>query len=396
MARSKSAKSNLFDPIESPLYGAPSSTGSIVTGNLPLRDLSRPLFRPPCAACQFPLPFRLLVMNPTVFKARLAGHPAAIVVREERQAAFDKRMVIAEANGTELQRDRTGVIRYSDVEVQFPYNLLRDSGLATLAGFEVAEEPSTLTSEWLQSLYPDIEKVSIFAVNRLLRAYRFLSGEHYIRPIVPSDIFYRQPGWWLPDGSGLCAMTLGAPGQALIPEAHPFSGRFHEQLGRWLVAERDVPIWLELVQDARDYLEVGHLRHVVIDTRTALEVYTDQTLLACFKQQGLSPEAAAIEMRLSEQWAQSVSSLEEAIRLARVNDKLKYGLRKALGLELSRRKVWNKWLIAKDMREGSVHYGENVSEEQARLSLEVVETLINSIHEAGSPVSASLKPEHSN
>jgi len=392
VAPSKKTKSNLFDPIESPLYGAPSTTGSITTVGLPLRDLSRPLFRPPCAACQFPLPFRLLVMSPVVFKVRLAGHPAAIVVREERQTAFDKRMVIAEADGTELGRDRTGVIRYSDVEVQFPYNLLRDSGLATLAGFEVAEEPSILTTEWLQSLYPDIEKVSIFAVNRLLRAYRFLSGEHYVRPIVPSDIFYRQPGWWLPGGSGLCAMTLGAPGQSLIPEARPFSGRFHEELSRWLVAERDVTIWLELVQDARDYLEVGRLRHVVIDTRTALEVYTDQTLLACFKEQNLSPAAAAMEIRLSRQSARSAGSLEEAIQRARINDKLKYGLKKALGIQLARYKVWTKWLIAKEIREHSVHYGENVSEEQARLCLEVTETLINLIHDAGSPVSASLKP----
>lgn len=396
MVPSNKTKSNLFDPIESPLYGAPSSTGSIVTVGLPQRDLSRPLFHPPCAACQLPLPFRLLLVNSVMFRVPLAGHPTLVIIREERQTAFDKRMVIAEANGMELRRDRTGVIHYSDVEVQFPYDLLRDAGVATLVGFEIAEEPSTPTSEWLQSLYPDIEKVSIFAVNRLLRAYRFLSGQHYIRPIVSSDIFYRQTGWWLPDGSGLVAMTIGAPGQALTVEAHPFSDHFHEELGRWLIAERDVPIWLELVQDARDYLEVGRLRHVVIDTRTALEVYTDQTLLACFKQQGLSPEAAAIEMRLSEQWAQSVGSLEEAIRLARVNDKLKYGLKRALGLELSRRKVWNKWLIAKDMREGSVHYGENVSEEQARLCLEVIETLINCIHEAGSPVSASLKPEHSN
>jgi hypothetical protein len=330
-----------------------------------------------------------------MFRVPLAGHTTLVITREERQAAFDKRMVIAEADGMELGRDRTGVIHYSDVEVQFPYDLLRDAGVATMVGFEVAEEPPAPTTEWLHSLYPDVEKVSIFAVNRLLRAYRFLSGQHYIRPIVSSDIFYRQTGWWLPDGSGLVAMTIGAPGQSLIPEAHPFSDHFHEELSRWLMAERDVPIWLELVQDARDYLEVGRLRHVVIDTRTALEVYTDQTLLACFKEQNLSPAAAAMEMKLSRQSAQSVGSLEEAIQRARVNDKLKHGLKKALGIHLALYKVWNKWLTAKEIREDSVHYGENVSEEQAQLCLEVTETLINLIHDAGSPVSASLKPEPS-
>jgi hypothetical protein len=392
VAPSKKTKSNLFDPIESPLYGTASSTGGIELAAMPLRDLSRALFNPPCAACQFPLPFRLRLMSSVLFRVPIAGHPTAVIVREVPQTTFDQRTLIAKVEGTELEKDRTGIIAYSDVEVQFRYDLLRSEAVATLVGVGAAQEAAPFTIERLQSLYSDIKKVSLFVVNRLLKIYRVLSGEYHVRPIVPGDIFYTQTGWLFPGAPIPMEMTWEPPGGGIVPQSHPFSPAFHDELGRWLAAETDVPIWLELVQDAREHLELGRFRHVVIDTRTALEVYTDQTLLACFKQRGLSPRAAAIEMKLSTRRAQSLGSLEDAIRLARINDKLKYGLRRALGLELSRRKVWNKWLIAKDMREGSVHYGEDVPEEQARLCLGVTETLINLIHDAGSPVSASLKP----
>ena len=118
----------------------------------------------------------------------------------------------------------------------------------------------------------------------------------------------------------------------------------------------------------------------------------DQTLLTCFKQQNLTPSDGALQLRLSPKAARSVISLEEAIQQARINDKLKYGLKKALGIQLGRRKVWNDWLAVKELREGSVHYGEDVPAEMAQRCLQTVETRIISIHEAGSAVSASLKP----
>ncbi|MDP2674307.1 MAG: hypothetical protein Q8Q00_05285, partial [Dehalococcoidia bacterium] len=69
----------------------------------------------------------------------------------------------------------------------------------------------------------------------------------------------------------------------------------------------------------------------------------DQTLLTCFKQQNLTPSDGALQLRLSPKADRSVISLEEAIQQARINDKLKYGLKKALGIQLGRRKVWNDW-----------------------------------------------------
>ncbi|MBI1885827.1 MAG: hypothetical protein HYS09_05885 [Chloroflexi bacterium] len=299
-------------------------------------------------------------------------------------------MVIAKTDGMDLMRDRGGVIRYSDVEIQFPYSVIRDEAVAKLVGFEVRAEPQPLTVDWLDSLHPDIEKISIFVVNRLLRAYRLLSGEHYVRPVTLSDVFYMQTGWLVPHLQNPFKTAVGAPHQAITLQAHPFSESFHEELARWVVRERDVPIWIELVHDARDYLEVGRFRHVVIDMRTALEVYIDQTLLACFKQRDLSPVVVATLLRLPKRIARSVVSAEDAIRWARINDKLKYGIKEALGIQLARRKVWNTWLAVKEMREGSVHYGEDVSEDEARTCLETIETLMNLIHEASSPVSAAL------
>jgi len=166
----------LFDPIETPAHGAPSSTFTIEFGELPQRDLSPARFELPCAACQFPLPFRLLLRDGLV-RVPVAGLPTVVFIREVRQEAFDKRTVIAKVEGMDLARDRAGVIRFSDMEVQFPYSLLRNATVANLVGFEAREEPSQLTVDWLDSLHPEVEKVSLFVVNRLLKVYRFLSGE---------------------------------------------------------------------------------------------------------------------------------------------------------------------------------------------------------------------------
>ena len=227
----------LFDPIETPAHGAPSSTFTIQFGELPQRDLSPATFEPPCAACQFPLPVRLLLRDGLV-RVPVAGLPTVIFIREVRQEAFDKRTVIAKVEGMDLARDRAGVIRFSDIEVQFPYSLLRNATVANLVGFEIREEPSPLTLDWLDSLHPEVEKVSLFVVNRLLKVYRFLSGESYVRPITLSDIFYMQTGWLIPFLSSPFKMALGAPGQAITLEAHPFSEQFHHKLATWLGGRR--------------------------------------------------------------------------------------------------------------------------------------------------------------
>lgn len=357
---------------------------------MPQRDFSRAMFKPPCAACQFPLPFRLL-LRPGLIQVPIAEQPLFIFIREVKQEAYDKRTAIAKVEGMDLSRDRAGIIRFSDVEIHFPYDLLRHQPAAELIGFDVGDEPSALSTEWLDSLHSQVERVSIFAVNRLLRIYRLLSGEHYVRPITLSDIFYMQTGWLIPRLLSPFKMAIGPQNQAFTLEAHPFSDDFHHKLAQWLAEEKEVPLWVELVEDAREYLEVGRFRHVVIDSRTALEVYIDQTLLACFAQQGLSPADIAVKLRLPKSATQSIRSPEEAIKLARINEKLKYGLKQALGIQLGRRKVWADWLVVKEAREGSVHYGENVPEELARLSLDVTEALITAMHSAGSPVSASLR-----
>ena len=149
---------------------------------------------------------------------------------------------------------------------------------------------------------------------------------------------------------------------------------------------------MELIQDAREYAEVGRFRHVVIDARTALEIYVDQTLLACFRRDALSSVEAVRHLKLSAKLARSVESLEEAIQHARMNDKLKYGLLKTLGIRLGQRRFWSDWLEAKELRERSVHYGAEVPGDHAVRCLQVVEALVTAIHEAGSPVSASLRP----
>lgn len=377
----------LFEPFEALKRGAASSSYTATFRGVPYRDLTPSVLGEPCLACQFPLPFPLLLRSSCAFGMSLGRHRVVILLREERQEAYDKRMPIAQLDGMDIASDRTGVVKYTDVEVQMSPAMFGDKALAVRFGFEATDLSEAGKLGHLADFNEVVEKIAFVVVNRLLRAYRFLSGQHYVRPITRSEVFYMQAGWVRPEGGGLISLAFGAPGQGLTLEAAPFSDDFHTMLGRWLTEDRDVPMWVELMQDATEYLNVGRYRHVVIDTRTALESFVDQTLLKRFEALGVSPLEAAMDVKLSTEAQQSVVSIQDAVRLARINDKLKYGMRKALGIGLAQRKIWQDWIAVKEIREGSVHYGEDVSEENAKLCLETAEHMILAMHEAGSPVS---------
>lgn len=381
--------SGLFEPYERSKHGEASKQHSITFQSMPGRDFIQPTFGPPCAATMFPLPFRLLLHDGAV-DVPVCGQPTRVFVRVVRQDAFDKRSVIATTDGIELARDRAGVVRFTDIEVHMPYDVIRSAAVANLVGFSIREEPVPITFEWLDSLHDEVESIALFVINRLLRGYRLLSAEHFVRPITPADLFFIQTGWLMPLVYSPFKMAVGSPGQALIPEAHMFSHEFHNALADWLKKERDAPLWLELIQDAREYQDIGRYRQVVIDSRTALETYLDQTLLACFSKKQLQVADVAKILKVGKRAVASLSSIDEVLEQARLNDKLKSGLRAALSLEFGRRKFWTRWLRAKEMRERSVHYGQGVTADAARECLKVVEEMMNAIHLAGSPVSGNL------
>lgn len=186
------------------------------------------------------------------------------------------------------------------------------------------------------------------------------------------------------------SIAMGAPQHFVRLESHTLTPSFHNTIASWLVEERGIPVWVELLQDSREYLDVGQYRHVVIDSRTALEVYIDQTLLLRFRERGTSVAEAIIELGIASRFASQIATLEEAISYARMNDKLKRGLRAALGLQIGRRVIWPNWLTAKRTRELGAHYGASVPEHDARHALETVEEMVRIVHQAGSPASVGI------
>ena len=380
----------LFEPIEPTLYGEPNSQASVRFTSAPRRDPFPPFFGAPCGMASFALPFRLLLQHGVWIAARLCGRPLMVGLFNRDQPSFDRRTSIDHIEGLELSADRRGIVSYTEVEVHFPYDLLLSPTVQSLLGVAI-EEPRILTTEWFDSLDDAVEKVAILVTNRLLKAYRLLAGKHYVRPITRGELFYVQRGWLMPGLNSPFSMAIGAPQHAIRPSAHVLSPAFHNTLASWLVGEREVPVWVELLQDAREYLDVGQYRHVVIDSRTALEVYVDQTLLAGFRSRNKTVPEAGRELALSSKLSSSLTTHEDVIGLARMNDKLKRGLRESLGVQLGRRRIWADWLRTKSIREQGAHYGSQVSEADARFSLVTIEALVHAIHTAGSQASQHLR-----
>ena len=109
-----------------------------------------------------------------------------------------------------------------------------------------------------------------------------------------------------------------------------------------------------LFLNAQNYLEFGDYRMAIIESRTALEVLIDGMLADAFS--GL--ETGQVREILKLPSALSVSDNKEAIASARINDKLKHGLRKATGASpADKPALWKQWRKAKTLREEAVHYG---------------------------------------
>lgn len=185
----------LFAPIEPILYGYPNTQATLQGSSVPFRDPSSPMFGAPCGVCMFPLPFRLLLEDGVWFAARLCGEPVAIRVTHQIQPSYDRRTALQTLDRLELSNDRRGIVSYSEVEVQFPYSLVLSEQVRTILGFSSVTQPSIITTEWLDSLDDSIEMAAIFVVNRLLGAYRLLTGQHFVRPVNRGEIFHMHRGW---------------------------------------------------------------------------------------------------------------------------------------------------------------------------------------------------------
>jgi HEPN domain-containing protein len=164
----------------------------------------------------------------------------------------------------------------------------------------------------------------------------------------------------------------------------PHDSGFHNNLQTRLTLRESVPTHLELLQDAQDYLDRGEYRQAVIDSRTALEVYLDQTLEAVFQRDNWSHDKIKKALCLSQKWSSpSLDHIREALKAASINNKLKRGLRETLGVKLGEDgKLWYRWRKAKECREGSAHYGDYVSREVATKAVDTIREIMSRIYEA--------------
>ena len=119
-------------------------------------------------------------------------------------------------------------------------------------------------------------------------------------------------------------------------------------------------------------MEFGDFRMAIIDSRSSLEVLVDGIQDQAF----LGKTVAQVRQILKVKGGTVVSGIQDVIGSARINDKLKHGLRSAVGQSpADSTGLWKRWLNGKRIRENAVHYGQAVNKRQAEDHIAFVEEI---------------------
>jgi hypothetical protein len=314
------------------------------------------------------LPYHILV-DGRWFRVRMPKYDSQVRFEAQRAQGLTN-VGLESAQGVELERDRRGLLRRSSAIVRLPGAAAFGAGAQVLPG------------------EAEIIAAALEIVNRFVDTFRALSGEFHLRRLSQTDLLGMASASvdWYRGGSYVrSGAVMSFPG-GLILERVPPADEFHRELQQRLETLSGAPLHAELLMNAKDYLDVGDLRMAVVEARTAVEVFVDNLLDAQFEQQNTDLATVCSTLRLRSEAAARVKSSREAIAEATINNKLKYGLRRALGRSpADDTTLWKKWLAAKRLRENVVHYGQPVANADAEAHVEVAEKIISGF--GGSTVS---------
>lgn len=305
----------------------------------------------------FALPIHLPLRDALVFQVPVRGEICLAAFERVEATKFHERSGIERAQGIEFVHDRHGELVYSRSDVKIPVSCVIAEG-------GVVEEDDDE-----RSLLDAATDLTVRIVNAVLIGYRHLAKAHYITPIRRDDlsslIVFR-----VTNGQrtlGRAQILARSDGFAQIEP--PRDEVFHGELQSWLLEERLPEAAEELMLSAHDLVELRQPRMAVIEARAALEIAIDQRLLAAMVTKSVDPLVAAKVLRCG---VRKLTSLQDVLRGARVNDKLGRGCRTFLDVEFPRSRLWPRWEKAKALREGAVHFGEPVADDEAAAAVAVI------------------------
>lgn len=331
----------------------------------------------------FSLPFCLYIEDDN-YEVQMPSYTATLSTKREKQEHIDPRVWIEEAT-TELVRDRYGRLRYTSVEITMPGQAVieQETKRRIREGKIQAEGPTieiSVDATGLISEYSDAASEESFAIiDYFIKVYRDVTHAFYVRTF-PRDEIFRATINWFYGSECLGGVEQGRFGKGITSEPKRLLPETDQKFRQRLKAFSLPSLYAELAMNARDYLDLGNYRMAVIETRTCVEVIIDQLLLEDFVHKGKTVEDAKELLGVSKRTA--CASLEDVLDEAKINAKLKKGLKQMIGKSLAEdNNLWGKWLKAKHNREKAVHKAEDVSETDAKDAIDTLSQIFDFIIE---------------
>lgn len=326
----------------------------------------------------FDLPFCLYVKDDN-YEVQMPSYTATVSTKRKKQEHIDPRLGIEKAT-TELVRDRYGRLRYTSVEITLPGQAVieRETKRRIREGEMQAEGPAikiSVDATDLISEYSDAAlEEGMDVANYFITVYREVTHDFYIKPF-PRDEIYLAIINWFNENELLGETVHGRFGKGMTLE--PMSATDQHFRQRLRVYSPPL-LYAELAMNARDYLDLENYRMALIESRTCVEVILDQLLLDHFIQKGTTIQDIKKVLRVREDTV--CDTIEEVLQEAKINEKLKRGLKCVLGKSLAEDvNLWKKWLKAKDNREKAVHKARDVSEADAREAIDTLSQIFDFI-----------------
>jgi len=310
----------------------------------------------------------------------MPSYKASVLTTQKKHKHVDERIFIDETT-LEIRHDRYGRVRYTNAEVSIPGRavLERDTRRRIADGEIETPEDGILRLEIdLEDLcnkysQPALEQ-ALDVINFFLAIYREVTNQFWVRTLSRDDISKVTIDWY-EDSEPLCgslAVYYGKKGISIKP---PTNHKRESQLRERLKNSLPPSLVVELAMNARDYLEVDNYRMALIEARTCVEVFIDRLLTGYFQLKALP--LADIKSILKVKQDVKCESVSDVLQQAWINNKLKNGLKEAVGKSLAEESaLWERWSKLKNNREKAVHSATSIYEIDA---IDGVKTLMDII-----------------
>lgn len=330
------------------------------------------------AKVSFDLPFSLYIKDGS-YEIQMPSYVVAIATRRRKQEHIDTRLGIKEATDVELLRDRHGRLYYTSVEVSLPGQIAVEREIRRqIKGKRIKPEEDVVricidTADLISSYSEAALKEAIAIANHFVAVYREVTRAFYIRTFSRSEIYRATINWFSGDEL-LGGVEYGAFGKGVTLNPVGLLEATDQQFRQRLKVYGPTRLYVELYMNAKDYLDLGNYRMAVIESRTCLEVIVDQLLQTYFTEEENDIEAARNLLDVSKK---RVRTIGDVLEQAKINKKLTKGLKKVLGRGLDDNvDLWRRWRKVKENREKAVHRGGDISETDAKESVDVLSEII--------------------